>query len=272
MKIYSLSFFKKFSSDDFIIDSAIINNLIRVSKTTGSSLLKIKENENFLYKFRKTTYVASNAKILTDREKLLLNIKSILNKTTDENVTEMAKKMGILIEGMNDIEIFTILFETSYKNYFYSKTYATFVFLLTTQNENFNHFIMENSRKLNTVVENVNYSSSDNYNDFCNDNKKSEERMAFCCFYANLYLLEFLELNIITDFIEHLLNNINVLIYQENKKNEVDEMLDIVYSLLNILKIPYPNEIIKKLSTSTNKSFKSLSSKSIFKCMDILDL
>jgi len=272
MKVYSLSFFKNFSSDDFLINADIINKLIQVSKITGNSVLKIKENEEVLYKFCKSKYVTNHVKVLTDTEKLLINIKSLLNKATGDNVSEISKKIETLITGITDIEIFKIIFETSYKNYFYSETYAMLVFLLTKQNEDFRNFVIENSQKMYLIVENLSYSSSDNYNDFCDDNKKSEERMALCCFYANLCLLDFLEMNIMIHFIEHLLNNVNNFIEEENKKSEVDEILDIVYSLLNILKIPFTNEIINKLSKSTNKSFKSLSSKSIFKCMDILEL
>lgn len=266
--MYSLSFFKNFSSEDFLIDKEIINTLIKTSKVVGNSILKIKENTDVVYKFQKAKYETKIVKVVSDEEKLLITIKSHLNKTTEENVLEMAKKISLLL----DPKFFNIIFETSYKNNFYSKTYAMLVSSIANENEDFKNFILENVKKMYTLFDNMTYVSSENYSDFCDNNKKLGERLAFCCFYTHLSLLEFIEKNIIIEFIVHLVNSANILVNEENKKNEVDEILDIVYCLLNILKIPFTNEIIETLSKSTNKAYPSLSSKSIYKCMDILEI
>jgi hypothetical protein len=58
----------------------------------------------------------------------------------------------------------------------------------------------------------------------------------------------------------------------ENKNSQVEELLNILYLLLSLSSINIDKSIIEKISKSTNKTFKSVSNKSIFKCMDIMEL
>jgi hypothetical protein len=89
----------------------------------------------------------------------------------------------------------------------------------------------------------------------------------------------------IINIIKNLLNQINDFISQDNKKNEVDELTenvailykkklfvsneDINSELLNGTTI---SQFIYKLAHSKSKNYLSLTNKSIFKFMDLIDM
>ena len=79
------------------------------------------------------------------------------------------------------------------------------------------------------------------------------------------------------------MNKIYIYIDQDNKKNEVDELTEIIAilykkelfngdincELIDNMSIP---EIIEKLAHSKSKNYLSLSNKSIFKFMDLIEM
>ena len=83
----------------------------------------------------------------------------------------------------------------------------------------------------------------------------------------------------------NLLNKVYTLINEDNKKNEVDELCETIailynktlyeddegdnYELIDDMTI---TDVIEKIATSKAKDYKSLTNKSIFKFMDLIDM
>ena len=269
---YPLNVFKNFESkNQYIIDATIVNKLILISRKVSDLPVKLSENTPVSYVFRSPFKVKHDVKYesrtLTQKEKTLIDIKSNLNKLTNDNIVEISKNISQIMTN----ETYETIFEISYKNNFYSKTFSDMIIILGETNEEFKEFIYNKYDMIYGLFENVVYVPETNYDEFCNNVKIVEERRSFCRFFSHLCLNEFIEITKINDFIEYLLNKIKIFINEENRKNEVDELLDIIYNIFSILKIP-KNKFIEELSLSNNKSYKSLTSKSIYKCMDVMEL
>jgi len=268
---YSLNFFKTFKTKNvFLIEESIINKLITISKKVSQLPIKLTENTSLSYVFKtpfQLTITNTETRVLSQEEKTASEIKSNLNKLTNDNIIEIAKNISQLISP----DTFDIIFEISYKNNFYSKTFSDLIILLSENNEEFKQFIHKKYNLIYELFENIIYVSDTNYDEFCNNVKIIEERKSFCKFFSYLCLNDFIEISKINEFIEYLLAKIKFFINEENKKNEVDELLDIIFNIFTVLKMP-KNVFIQELSFSNNKTYASLTTKSIYKCMDIMDL
>jgi hypothetical protein len=126
------------------------------------------------------------------------------------------------------------------------------------------------------VVESGN--PDENYDEFCRINKDNEKRKSLSSFFVNLALNEVIPLEKIVQITTDLLKNVMKSILLENKKAEVDEMIEnvsIFYHKTWMSKfdeVPFIYESIQKLAVCKAKTFPSLSNKSIFKCMDIIEM
>jgi hypothetical protein len=129
-----------------------------------------------------------------------------------------------------------------------------------------------------------------NYDGFCDMNKANEKRKAVTTFYVNLASNGFIKKDGIIDLLAKLLSIVIDYISKPDKKNEVDELTEIVGVLFNkelldedfnskrdepeefyILK----NSIIETISSLAKKKVKdypSLSNKAIFKYMDLIEM
>jgi hypothetical protein len=124
-----------------------------------------------------------------------------------------------------------------------------------------------------------------NYDKFCENNKKNEKRRSLAAFYVNLMtngVVSKVQLMTIT---RDLLAQIYEFISIENKKNEVDELTETIsilykkeiyeddegddYEQINGYTI---NEIIERIAASKVKDYKSLTNKSLFKFMDLIEM
>jgi hypothetical protein len=121
------------------------------------------------------------------------------------------------------------------------------------------------------------------YNKFCKINKDNEKRKALAAFFINLMNNDIISKDKIINIIRNLMSKIYLYINQDNKKNEVDELIENIailykkelfngevdYELIDGLTI---TEIIENLAHSKSKNYLSLSNKSIFKFMDLIEM
>ena len=113
-------------------------------------------------------------------------------------------------------------------------------------------------------------------------NNENEKRKALISFFVNLVLYDVIAVGKIEELLLQLLDNLNILIKEENKKFVVDEYIEIIFILYNKELFSNPNvnadnhskilDIIKHLAGVKVKTYPSLSSKSIFKLMDIVEM
>lgn len=220
-------------------------------------------------------------------------IRSHLNKMTDKNYVEMKKNIFDLLAEMENNnngggEISTIsfiIFEIASTNRFYSKIYADLYSELINKYESMRSIFQEsfdNFLDLFRVIEYV--ESSVDYDKFCKINKDNEKRKALSSFFINLMINKIISKDKIIDIIRDLLNQVYQFIHVENKKNEVDELTENIVLLLrkdlfsatdyqttvvdgkNIL------QLVEFFANSKVKDYKSLTNKSIFKYMDMIEM
>jgi hypothetical protein len=220
------------------------------------------------------------------------NIRSLLNKLTDKNYADMLAKIfvvldTIILDNSNSDDIskvsFTI-FEIASTNRYYSKIYADLYSDVITKYDMMNGEVEKNLGKFMELFTTIEYVDSKvDYDRFCEINKINEKRRALCSFFVNLSINNIIPKKTITNITRNLLYQIYTLISQEDKKNEADELAENVFILYN-KELYYENcdyelidgqsiiEVIKKIAHSKVKDYKSLTNKTIFKFMDMIDM
>ena len=211
------------------------------------------------------------------KDKIIENIDNIFNDTTDNDEI---------------LKIVTIIFEIASTNRFYSKIYADlytelikkYDIMMNVFENNFNQFL-----SLFDVIEYV--EPNVDYDKFCKINKDNERRKALSSFFINLMNNNVITEIKIVNIIRNLMNQIYLFIHESGKKNEVDELTENVAILYNKklfkcdklennnCKVDYDlidnmtiTEIIEKLAHSKTKNYLSLTTKSIFKFMDLIEM
>jgi hypothetical protein len=223
------------------------------------------------------------------------NIRSELNKITDKNFMDKRDKImdiiGAIINNSTpeDVKrVSTAIFEIASTNRFYSKMYADLYSDIITRYEIMKGVFEEslsNFSELFNVIEYVD--PSVDYDKFCKINKDNEKRKALGVFFINLSMNGIIPNIKIISITRNLLAQIYTFISQENKKNEVDELTeniallykkelygddddeDAEYELIEGFTV---TEIIEKIAHSKVKDYKSLTNKTVFKFMDMIDM
>ena len=243
-------------------------------------------NNNF-----QTTKIKSNIGIKADFD----NIRSFINKITDKNYDDMRNKIINTIEKMvsenTDLdylcEIGINIFDIASSNRYFSKIYAELYSDLSSKFDFIKNNYKENLHRFTELFNNIEYvNPNDNYDKFCEINKINEKRKSLASFYVNLMncgIIPKMDIILIT---RNFLALIVEFMLLENKKNEVDELTETIVILYNKKlyhnelydKINGPdncnydiNELVEKLAKSKVKDYKSLTNKSLFKFMDLIE-
>jgi hypothetical protein len=269
-------------------DGAIENIVLKKRKNNKSMEILNDEEWNNIKEFQ-TTKIEN--KIGIDIQ--IDNIRTYLNKLTDKNYIDMRNKIIIVIDNiinestMVDIErVSSIIFDIASTNRFYSKMYADLYSDLYTKYETMRSIFQINLDKFEKIFNTIEYFDPTlNYDKFCDNNKKNEKRKALCCFYLNLMLNDVISKERIILITRNLIYQIYTFISQDDKKNEVDELTENVsllykkelyendigdnYELIDGFTI---SEIIEKIAKSKVKDYKSLTNKTLFKFMDMIDM
>lgn len=221
-------------------------------------------------------------------------IRTYLNKLTDKNYIDMRNKIievidqliseNISIEDMT--HVIGIIFDIASTNRFYSKLYADLYSELSLKYEIVKKTIESNLNKFADLFNYIQYVDCNvNYDKFCENNKINEKRKSLGAFYINLMINGIIPKKTIMEITRNLLDQIYQFILQDNKKNEVDELTENVAILYK--KHIYENdngreyqkiegytisEVIVKIATSKVKDYTSLTNKTLFKFMDMIDM
>ena len=214
-------------------------------------------------------------------------IRSFLNKMTDKNYIDIRNKVIDVIDTIasenEDMSLVSItIFDIASTNRFFSKIYADLYSDLMTKYDVMRTIFEDSLSKFIGLFNNIEYVDSiADYDKFCKINKDNEKRKALSAFFVNLMINKIISKEEIVGITRNLLNQICTYIVVDNKKNEVDELTEnvailydrdlydgVAYELIDGLSI---NETIVKLSKCKLKDYKSLTNKSIFKFMDLVD-
>jgi hypothetical protein len=227
-------------------------------------------------------------------------IRLYLNKLTDKTFLDVREKIinkinlvcSISPDQENITKLGLMIYEICSTNKFYSKIFVDLFAELATNYMWLNDIFKENYTNIMTEYSNIEYIDSDkDYNGFCEMNKKNERRRAITAFYLNLSLNGFIPKEGIVKLLKNILTEIISYINCSNdKKNEVDELTEIVAILFNKDLIEEVEddavepkeyyiggmtsilETITGLAQKKAKEHPSLSNKAIFKYMDLIEM
>ena len=134
--------------------------------------------------------------------------------------------------------------------------------------------------KYRETINHISYADPDeNYDKFCDYNKENELRKANTCFIMNLTKRDMISRKDVMDVIIELQELTLKFINEDNRKNEVDEISENMLLFITMGKKFLSDESIwsmkispflETFSQKKAKDYKSLSSRSVFKYMDMI--
>lgn len=295
-----------FNGFNFVLPDETVELISRLSKEVGSPdyvktpVFKKRENplktEQPFLKRRNDELRSSSFQTTKLEDKVGIDakidvIRSHLNKMTDKNYIDMRNKIidiidNLITENVTDddmLRVSTIIFEIASNNRFFSKIYAELYSDLLSKYDVMKTVFEDSLNKfteLFSVVEFV--ESTVDYDRFCKNNKDNEKRKALSAFFINLMNNNIISKDTIVSITRNLLFQLHTLITVENKKNEVDELTEniallykkelydvVAYDKIDDMTI---QQLIVKLANSKCKDYKSLTNKTIFKFMDLVEM
>lgn len=217
-------------------------------------------------------------------------IRVYINKITEKNYIDMCNKIIDIVEKLESSNSTTELnkisdniFDIASSNRYYSKIYADLYSELSCKFNFMKFAYQDNLTRFTELFNNIEYvEPNENYDKFCEINKINEKRKSLASFYLNLMLNGIISKSQIITITRNLLDNVYKFISIDNKKNQVDELTETI-SILYQKKLyegnDYEkidgysiNEIIEKIAKSNIKDYKSLTNKTLFKFMDLIDM
>ena len=225
------------------------------------------------------------------KEGLELNIhkiRKLLNMLTEKTYNKLAEaiieEVQTVISTKTENDVY-VLCEQIYNivstNILYSNIYAKLYNDLVDKFLKFKDILSKNINIIEERIQAIEYIDPDvDYDKFCENNKKNEALRATIAFYANLMKEKVIDEKTIYNIILSLFSIISKFI-QESKKNELDEMSELIYIMItnsydSINSWSHENalEIYKKIKDIASlkvKDVPGLTNKCIFKHMDLLD-
>jgi hypothetical protein len=271
------------------VESSLSNSSFKKGKRNKATEIVSDEDWDALRSFQPTKLEEK-----VGFEATIVEIQGIINKMTDKNYSDITCKIINIIDKLiedqithNDmIRLSSIIFEIASTNRFYSKIYADLFSRLAEKYEMIQSTFEENLKKFTTLFDSIEYVDPNvDYNKFCEINKVNEKRKSLAAFYLNLMKNSVIPNTTIMLITRNLLSQIYEFISMDNKKNEVDELAETIAILYNkemyvddegeeyeLIEGFTISEIIEKIANSKVKDFKSLTNKSLFKFMDLIDM
>jgi len=216
-------------------------------------------------------------------DKTIADIRSCLNKMSAKNY-EKNKELIIQYIETNEENIKPIahaIFDIASTNKFFSEVYADLYKELFFRFSTFKDILDEFVSKYVENMNDIHYvAPNENYDDFSAYNKKNDARKATTTFITNLVKKEVLDNSILVSITGQIVNILYDSMEQPNKTYELDEIMENFYILITeciqilVKQAEWPGIIqsIRQISELKSKEKASLSTRAIFKCMDILDL
>jgi hypothetical protein len=218
-------------------------------------------------------------------------LRSWLNKMTEKNYGDLLEKilevLNKLIEAETTDEDMTRvgneIFEIASNNRFYSKIYADLYSELINKYDVLKRIFESSLKSFLGIFENIEKGNPDeDYDNFCRVNRDNERRKSLSSFFVNLTINGMISQEKLIELTINLLKKVQEYIMMENMKSEVDETVENIAILYN--KEWFANatnevvdglnfiEVIEKMARSKAKTYSSLSNKSIFKFMDMIEM
>jgi hypothetical protein len=265
-----------------------------IKKRKGNKSMEVSSDEWESIRTFQTTKIEQKAGIDGDIDQIRL----FLNKLTDKTFLDMREKIidkinKIFAEPVNKedtAKVGNMLYELCSTNKFYSKIFADLFAEMATKYEWLLSIFNDNYKNVMGQYSNIQYVDSDkDYDGFCDMNKKNERRKAITTFLVNLSGNGFIEKQGLVKILRDLLIIVTGMLNQNDKKNEIDELTENIAILFNKELIDEVVDdaddeedyfvgdqpiidVVNNLAKSKAKDYPSLSNKSIFKYMDLIEI
>jgi hypothetical protein len=263
-------------------------------KKRGNKAMEVSSEEWESIRTFQTTKIEQKTGIDGD----INEIRLYLNKLTDKTFLDMREKIiekinsvcSISSEMEDSVKLGSMLYEMCSTNKFYSKIFADLFAELASMYAWLNNIFKENYTNIMEQYNDIKYVDSEkDYDGFCEMNKKNERRRAITTFYLNLAVNGFIKKEGLVKILKDILTSIMQMITAPDKKNEVDELTEVVGILFNKEMIDEvdddasdPEEYyvldqsildtVSSLAQKKAKDYPSLSNKAIFKYMDLVEM
>jgi len=255
---------------------------IRKSKSTS----KIEDTWEHIKPFKATVIIEKKE----GSEKIMNDIRICLNKISMKNYETNKEQIIGFIDSLvmnNDNQeselekIANTIFEIASTNKFFSDIYAELYKSLIQKFQVFQNVLNIFLERFTDSMRSIQYVDQTNdYDAFCKYNKMNDARKATSVFIVNLVKKSVLEEVVLLKLIMEIQSIVLEYVDMENKINEVEEITENIFLLVSESdSVMKKNEVwnstviqnIKMLSETKAKDKKSLSSRAIFKYMDIMD-
>jgi len=265
------------SSDDRSRKSSLFNNNKRGKNRKNETFEDLSAIRNF-----KTTVIEKKE----GTEKVINDIRTSLNKISSKNYEKQRDVLVSLIkeagfEEKDEMEkIANSIYDVASNNKFNSIIYANLFKELATHFIELNEFVELFIERYNSSIDAMYYvDQNSDYDKYCEYNKSNDKRKALSNFLSNMTIIDFVSKDKIMFVILNLLKLIDHYVEEEGKTNEVDEITENVFIFITTLNNYFHDylewqiviETVYRFSKMKSKEKKSLSSRAVFKYMDLLD-
>jgi len=238
------------------------------------------------------TFQATELKKRQGIDAHLYSIRSDLNKITDKTYDEVFAALCARIDDLMDepdathlLTVGEAIFNTASSNHFFSAVYARlFRQLLHKYNAVFRTVFETNFDQFMPLFKTIEHADAKkDYARFCDVNKTNDKRRAMSMFIINLMKEGVVATCKVLDIVQQLQSLIREHLRQLDRTNEVEELTENLFIILNdahqFLRLGHADEwtvIVSEVEYNSqlkpkNAKCPSITNKTIFKHMDILD-
>ena len=213
------------------------------------------------------------------------DIRIRLNKLTSNNYESLSKEIINYIkkdiETNNDILEYVgkSIFEVGSMNSFWSKIYARLFNDLILSFPIMKDICLTNFKKFLKLFDDIQFINinNNNYDEFCENNKKNEKRRSMSSFFVNLMQFDIISVDMMYTLINDLIEKID---YNDSENylfinEEIIENIFIIikngYEKLKETDIEKWESLIEEIENYANNKHVHISKKSVFKFLDLLD-
>ena len=216
------------------------------------------------------------------------DLNKITDKTYDEVVAALCARIDVLKDEPDASHLLTVgeaIFNTASSNHFFSAVYARlFRQLFHKYDAVFKNVFQSNFDQFMALFKTIDHADAKkDYARFCEVNKTNDKRRAMSLFIINLMKEGVVTTIKIVDIVRQLQSLIQENVRQSDRTNEVEELTENLFIILKdahpLLRIGHADEwtaIVHEVEYNSqlkpkNVKYPSITNKTIFKHMDILD-
>jgi hypothetical protein len=253
------------------------DNIVKIRGSRNSSYKQINNNSDESWKttFKPTVLIESGGKI----NELRISLNKLSTKNYDSTCLFIIDKIKAL-ESEEVVSFITIFKDTISVNQMFSNLYAKiYKIMIDVFPELFSdslHLIISDYSDSISKIQMID--PNENYDNFCINNKENDKRKTIAKFITYAIDNDLIKIDFFFSIIDSLFDIVLSFIKEDDKTYQVEEITENIFILLTqqakiLSNLPtHIKEIIITLSAKSAKDHPSISSRSIFKYMDIVDM